>query len=165
MRLRLFVFALFFPVIFQISEAKSAVEQFDKVEYYRIVKSGNISEVEDEIQLVQASASNTKDAFTGTLLMKKAGLLKVPKQKLSAFKSGRIKFETSYRADTSNVEFHFLRLIIQEHAPKVVKYSSNIADDAAFIKKNYKNLSSEVRNILIDYSQTSKALKPQDFEM
>ncbi len=105
-----------------------------------------------------------KEAFAGTLQMKKAGLLKVPKEKLDNFKRGATKLEMVLRSDTSNVEHRFLRLIIQEHAPKIVKYRSKIDDDATFIKTNYKALSPEVQKILIDYSQTSKALKPQDFE-
>ncbi|MEP6683274.1 MAG: hypothetical protein ABJA35_08440, partial [Parafilimonas sp.] len=60
--------------------------------------------------------------------------------------------------------YRFLRLIIQEHAPKIVKYNKEIDADASFIKKNYKNLSPDIQKILIDYSQNSKALKQQDFQ-
>lgn len=164
MKSALFVFILILIGSFQNLKAGFIVKNFDKATYYNILKSGSLEEINDEISLIESSSANGKDAFIGTLLMKKAGLLKVPKQKLDAFKSGRIKFEQVYRADTSNVEYHFLRLIIQEHAPKIVKYSNDINEDAAFIKKNYKVLSPDVQKILIDYSQTSKALKPQDFQ-
>jgi t-SNARE complex subunit (syntaxin) len=139
-------------------------QQFDKPSYYKILKSGSVTEINNEIELIDASSLKNKDAFTGALMMKKAGLLKVPKEKLDNFKKGATKLETVLRSDTSNVEYRFLRLIIQEHAPKVVKYSKNISEDVAFIKKNYKELSPEVQKTLIDYSQTSKALKPQDFQ-
>jgi len=144
-------------------KAHTFFQQFDKPSYYKILKSGNITEVNNEISLIDASTLKNKDAFIGALIMKKADLLKVPKEKLKTFKEGATKLETVLRADTSNVEYRFLRLIIQEHAPKVVKYNKNISEDAAFIKKNYKELSPEVQKILIDYSQTSKAIKPQDF--
>jgi hypothetical protein len=139
-------------------------QQFDKISYYTILKNGSITEINNEISLIDASSLKNKDAFIGALMMKKAGLLKVPKEKLSNFKKGATKLETVLRSDTSNVEYRFLRLIIQEHAPKIVKYNKNVSEDAAFIKKHYKELSPEVQKILIDYSQTSKALKPQDYE-
>ncbi|MBV9963412.1 MAG: hypothetical protein JO072_14295 [Parafilimonas sp.] len=138
-------------------------QQFDKTTFYQILKSGGIKEIDNEISLINSSGLKNKDAFIGALQMKKADLLKVPKEKLKTFKEGATKLETVLRSDTSNVEFRFLRLIIQEHAPKVTKYNKNIAEDAAFIKTNYKKLSTDVQKILIDYSQTSKAIKPTDF--
>ena len=155
---------LFAAISFKNIKAGNFLQQFDKTSYYQILKNGNVAEINTEIALIDASSLKDKDAFKGALMMKKAGLLKVPKEKLNNFKKGATKLETVLHADTSNVEYRFLRLIIQEHAPKVVKYNKNIADDAAFIKKNYKELSPEVQKILIDYSQTSKALKPQDFQ-
>ncbi len=139
-------------------------QQFDKIEYYKILKTGTVSEINNEMALLDATSLQGKEAFVGALQMKKAGLLKVPKQKLDNFKKGATKLEMVLSSDTSNVEYRFLRLIIQEHSPRVVKYRSRIEDDAAFIKKSYKALSPEVQKVVIDYSQTSKALKPQDFE-
>lgn len=157
-------FLLFTAFAFKNINAGCLAQQFDKTTYYEILKSGALTEINNEIELLDASAIKNKDAFTGALMMKKAGLLKVAKEKMSNFKKGAVKLETVLRADTSNVEYRFLRLIIQEHAPKVVKYNKNIETDAAFIKKNYKELSADVQKILIDYSQTSKFLKPQDFQ-
>ena len=149
---------------FVFNKSGTLFQQVDKTTYYKILKSGSVEEINNEISLINTSSLKDKDAFTGALQMKKAGLLKVPKEKLKTFKEGATKLETVLRSDTSNVEYRFLRLIIQEHAPKVVKYNKNISEDAAFIKKNYKQFSPEVQKILIDYSQTSKAVKPQDFE-
>src|ERR1700761_5589228 len=101
-------------------------QSFDKQEYYRILKTGNINEIDDEIDMIEKSNLASKDAFEGTLLMKKADLVKKPKDKLDLFKSGRIKLETEISKNNSNTEFRFLRLIIEEHAPKVVKYRANI---------------------------------------
>ncbi len=140
-----------------------AAQQFDKTSYYQVLKKGTVKEINDQLLLIDASSLKNKDAFKGALLMKKAGLVNVPKQKLDFFKSGRIKLETEIKHDSLNVEYHFLRLMIQEHAPKIVKYNKNIEEDAAFIKKNYKELSPDVQKIVIDYSQTSKVLKPKDF--
>lgn len=155
---------LFAATAFKNVKAHELLQQFDKTSYYQILKTGSTAEINNEITLIDASSLKNKDAFIGALMMKKAGLLKVPKEKLDNFKKGATKLETVLRADTSIVEYRFLRLIIQEHAPKVVKYNKNISEDAAFIKKNYKQLSPDIQKILIDYSKTSKALKPQDFQ-
>ena len=138
------IFLLVTAITNQNVKADSYLQQFDKVAYYHILKSGSTAEINNEILLIDASSLDNKDAFAGALLMKKAGLLKVPKEKLANFKKGRIKLETVLKNDSSNVEYHFLRLIIQEHAPKVVKYSSDLNADAEYIKTNFKNLSPEV---------------------
>ena len=66
------------------------------------------------------------------------------------------------RADVlkSNTEFNFLRLIIQEHAPKAVDYRKNIDNDVALIRSGYKTLSPTVQQAINDYSKKSKVLKP-----
>ena len=163
MKAALFVL-LFAAVGFKNTNAGSLTQSFDKASYYKILKSGTSKEIDNEISKIEASALADKEAFKGALLMRKAGLVDVPKKKLDYFKSGRIKLETVLRDDSTNAEYRFLRLIIQEHAPKVVKYSSQLQEDAAFIKKNYKTLSPDIQKIIIDYSQTSKFLKPQDFQ-
>lgn len=162
--MKTFLFVLIFAIFFKQSNAYHALQEFDKTDFYTVLKSGTISQIDEELSKIDASSVKDKDAFKGALLMKKAALLKVPKEKVDNFKKGATKLETVINTDSSNVEYRFLRLIIQEHAPKVVKYNSKIATDAAFIKKNYKHLSSDVQKILIDYSQTSKALKPEDFQ-
>ena len=158
------VVLLFSVVGLKIANAGSLARDFDRAAYYKILKSGTTKEIDNEISAIDASMLPDKEAFKGALLMRKAGLVDVPKKKLDYFKSGRIKLETVLRDDSTNAEYRFLRLIIQEHAPKVVKYNSQLQEDAAFIKKNYKTLSPDIQKIVIDYSQTSKILKPQDFE-
>ena len=163
MKLSAFVFIFFLFVGFENVKAIVPLQEINKTTYYQVLKTGSLKDINDELALIETSSLKNKDAFVGALMMKKAGLVKVPKEKLKTFKEGATKLETVLRADTSNVEYRFLRLIIQEHAPKIVKYSKNVLEDAALIKKNYKALSPEVQKILIDYSQTSTALKPADF--
>lgn len=162
--MKTFLFVLIFAIFFKHSNVYHATQEFDKIDFYNVLKSGTAGEIDKELRVIDVSSVKDKDAFKGALLMKKAGLLKVAKEKMDNFKKGASKLEAVIHADSSNVEYRFLRLIIQEHAPKVVKYNSKIATDATFIKKNYKELSPDVQKILIDYSQTSKALKPQDFQ-
>lgn len=139
------------------------MQDFDRSAFYEVMKSGRLEEINAELALVDATAIKEKDAYKGALLMKKAGLVKKAKDKLNFFKSGRIYFETAILSDSNNVEYHFLRLTIQEHAPKVVKYSDQLENDRQFIQKFFKNLSPVVQQAVIDYSKTSKVLRPEDF--
>jgi hypothetical protein len=137
----------------------------DKTEYYRILKAGSLAEINNELAIIESSSLKNKDAYTGALLMKKAGLLKTPREKLSSFKKGAKLLEAKIQAEPTNTEFRFLRLMIQEHAPKITKYNKDITNDASFIKKNYRELAPEALQALKDYSQASKILQPQDFQL
>ena len=134
-------------------------KSFDRQAFYDAVKSESVEAIDEQLKVVQSSGLKDKDAFEGTLLMKKAGLVKGAKNKLNLFKDGRIKLESAIKNNNSNTEYRFMRLIIQEHAPKIVKYRDELAADAAFIEKNFRNLSPELQNIIIDYSKESKTLK------
>ena len=70
--------------------------------------------------------------------------------------------ETTLMADSSRTELRFLRLSIEEHAPKVVKYRTDLTRDKLFIQQHFKSLSPVVQKAIIDYSKTSKILKPGD---
>ena len=138
-------------------------QKFEKAEFYSIMKSGDMAAVDNEIAALNDAPAKEKDGYTGALLMKKAGLLKKPKDRLKFFKDGRIKLETALMSDNENTEFHFLRLAIEEHAPKIVKYHADIEKDKALVIKNFKNLSPAVQRAILDYCSNSKVLHREDF--
>ncbi|MDR3697622.1 hypothetical protein [Mucilaginibacter sp.] len=148
------------PGFLKTSEAQ---QKFEKSVFYNVMASGDLDAINKEITIVQDAQTNNKEGYEGALLMKKAGLLAKPKQRLKFFKDGRIKLETALLADDENTEFHFLRLAIEEHAPKIVKYHSNIENDKLFIQKNFKNLSPVVQHAILDYCKNSKVLQPDNF--
>jgi hypothetical protein len=156
------IFTLLLLVICTTVFSKNLQQKLDKAAFYAVMDRGNLDEVNNEIDIVSASSSPEKDGFTGALLMRKAGLVKLPSQKLKFFKAGRIKFDTALSTDKDNVEFHFLRFAIQEHAPKIVKYRSDLDTDKQIIVKAYKNLSSVVQHAIVDYTKNSKLLKAAD---
>ena len=163
MKFRIFVYVLFLIAVNNKTMAVTLLQVFDQAAYYTVIKDGTIFDIDREIALVDETSIAEKEAYKGTLLMKKAGLVKRPKEKLELFKSGRMKLETAMHMDNSNPEYHFLRLIIQEHAPKVTKYRAHLEEDSEYIKKNYNKLSTIVQEIVKDYSKTSKTLHPIDF--
>lgn len=136
---------------------------FDRANFYSIMSSGKIRDVNDELTTVRASDIKEKQAYEGALLMRKAGLMKIPAEKLHYFKLGYIKLEGAISDNPDNVEYHFLRLTIQENAPHIVKYYHQIATDKAAVIKGFKDLSPDVREAVREYSKTSKVLNPQDF--
>lgn len=138
-------------------------QKFDKAAFYAVMKSGDIDAIDNEIRDLSAAPEKERDGYTGALLMKKADLLKKNKDKLKSFKEGRIKLETALMADPDHTEFHFLRLTIEEHAPRIVKYRSDIEKDKAFVIKNFKSLSPAVQHAILDYCSNSKVLHKEDF--
>jgi hypothetical protein len=141
----------------------SAQQKFEKAEFYSTMKSGDMAAVDNQMAALDNAPAKEKDGYAGALLMKKAGLLKKPKDRLKFFKEGRIKLETALMADNENTEFHFLRLAIEEHAPKIVKYHADIEKDKALVIKNFKNLSPAVQHAILDYCANSKVLHKEDF--
>lgn len=161
MKIRI-IFALLLLLPGVVVLSKNAQQKFDKAAFYTIMDRGNLEEVNNEIDIVSASSSAEKDGYEGALLMRKAGLVARPAEKLKYFKAGRIKFDTAILNDKDNAEFRFLRFAIQEHAPKIVKYRADLEDDRQFILKAYKNLSPIVQHAIMDYTKNSKLLHAQD---
>lgn len=140
-----------------------AQQKFEKSAFYNVMSTGDSEAIDKQIEIVQNSELKHKDGYEGALLMKKAGLAGRPSQKLKLFKQGRIKLETAILDDNDNAEFHFLRLAIEEHAPKIVKYRNDIEVDKLIVQQDFKNLSPAVQRAIIDYCRNSKVLQAQDF--
>ena len=133
---------------------------FDKSAFYAAIASENMETLNNQLAVVKAASFNEKEAYEGALLMKKAGLVTKAQEKINLFKAGRTKLDAAIKKDKENAEFCFLRLIIQEHAPKIVNYNDNIQTDIAVIRTGYKTLPPIVQQAINDYSKKSKNLKP-----
>ena len=159
------VFFLFCFLLFSATGANAGknFQNFDKSAFYEVLKNGDVGEIDTQIALVEASPIKEKGAYDGVLLMKKAGLVKKPKDKLGFFKEGRIKLETAILNDRDNAELQFLRLTIEENAPKIVRYRSDIQNDKTNIIKNYKTLPEAVQQAILQYCKKSKVLHAEEF--
>lgn len=147
---------LFFIITMQGNSQKTG---FDRSAFYKVMAYDNMDEINDQLNIIKGVSISEKEAYEGALLMKKAGLVTKAKDKLSLFKSGRLKLEASIKKDNKNIEFYFLRLIIQEHAPKIVNYRTQLEEDSLLIRANYKTLSLAVQQAIVEYSKKSKVLK------
>lgn len=141
-------------------QGNSQKNGFDKSAFYNAMASNNLEEINGQLSIVKSASINEKDAFEGALLMKKAGLVTKAKEKLALFKAGRLKLEASIKKDNTNTEFYFLRLIIQEHAPKIVEYRKDLQNDSLLIRSNFRTLPDVVKQAIIEYSKKSKVLQP-----
>ena len=136
-----------------------AGNSFDKPGFYAALSSDNMAVIDAQLNSLKTASLSEKEAYEGALLMKKAGLVSKTKDKMSFFKAGRVKLENAIKKDAANVEFRFLRLILQENAPKIVNYRDAIEADAALVRAQYKTQPPIVQQAIIDYSKKSKVLK------
>jgi hypothetical protein len=144
-----------------IIRATPTQHSFDKSRYYEVISSENINAVNEELKVIEGSSNPDKDAFEGALLMKKASFVKGP-DKLHLFKSGRSKLENSIKKNMDNTELRFLRVIIQEHAPKIVNYRGDLQNDAQIIQHSFRSLSPVVQKAIADYSKQSKIISEKE---
>jgi len=154
------IFSLLFLLAGIIVQGEARINSIDKSAFYTAIASSNEELINAQLTTVKASSIAEKEAYEGALLMKKAGVIKgTAKEKLSLFKAGRTKLEAAIAKDKDNIEYRFLRLIIQENAPKIVKYKSEIEADSLLVRTNFKSLPQNLQTVITDYSKTSKALK------
>lgn len=131
---------------------------FGKQAFYSAMGSNSATVWNKQLEAVNALTGNDKSAFRGALLMRKSGSQNTPGQKLSMFKQGHKLLEAAIGQEAKNPEYRFLRLMIQENAPKIVGYNNNIGDDVKLIKASFKLLPEVVQKAVLSYSKTSKAL-------
>lgn len=67
--------------------------------------------------------------------------------------------ENAIKSQPNNAEYRFLRLMIQENAPKVLKYNTKIKEDIDFIKNNLSKTPAEIKTAITNYSKVSPNLK------
>lgn len=146
-------------LIFLIAAFSSAAQNgIDKKAYYNAFSSFNSGLIDGQLNAVKSISGTDKEAFEGAMLMRKAGTLSVPAKKLSSFKQGHKKLENAIAGNPSNPEYRFLRLLVQENAPRSLGYYKNIEQDSKFIKDNYKSLPLATQQALTNYSKKSNAL-------
>ncbi len=131
----------------------------DKLNFYKVFESNSESLIDLEIQkLRKLNSSNTKDAYLGALLMKKAKFQKNIKEKIEIFKQGKSLLEKAIQINPKKIEYRFLRLVIQENCPKILKYNSEIIEDSKTIHNSYQELEFSIKKVVKKYAQKSKNL-------
>jgi len=130
----------------------------NKSTFFTAMASGSSKQIDAQMNALENVSGTDKEAFEGALLMRKAGTLAVPAKKLATFKQGHKKLEGAIAKDPGNAEYRFLRLMVQENAPRSLGYYKSIGHDSKFVKDNFKTLPSATQSSVTSYSNKSKSL-------
>ncbi|MGZ6519409.1 MAG: hypothetical protein ACXVED_17600, partial [Bacteroidia bacterium] len=125
-------------------------QKIDRAAFYKVMSSVNIDEINNFITVCKRNGVTAEEGYLGALLMKKAQLVSSKKEKLDLFKDGHSKLEHTIAKDTSKTEFRFLRLMIEEHAPRFLGYHFDIEKDGLYIRNHYNQLPAEVKHFIIN---------------
>ena len=147
----------------QLPYAQTGTAAFDRTAFYDALSGNDITTIQNQLDIVGKSPYDGKEAFEGALMMKKASLIKGVSDKLKTFKLGREKLENMLDKYASNAEFRFLRLMIQEKAPKILGYDEQLKEDHKYVVEHFKTMPEAAQKAILDYSKSSKVLSPADF--
>lgn len=134
----------------------------DKSGFYSVFSRGTLKEIDHELSVISQASFPEQMAYEGALLMRKAGKRTLPKDKLRDFRAGCTKLEGAIAADSTNAEYRFLRLCIQEQAPSVLNYRSDLQKDNLYIHLHFNQLTPVVQEAVRDYARHSRVLTPQN---
>lgn len=132
---------------------------FDKTAFYQTYTRGKAAEVSRLLEKLNTENNGGNlNAYVGALTIKKATQAKGMAQKLALFRDGYSYLETAISNEPANAEYRFLRLSIQEHAPAILKYNQNIAEDKRLILQSFRRFPTLIQQQLRQYSRFSKVL-------
>jgi len=155
----------FFGFIFIILFSSFVNIAVDKSEFYKAFSGKTEVEIDKMIMLLEKEKSSSATlAYQGALYMKKASFVKGVNGKVKTFKKGAHLLEDEISKKPSNTEYRFLRLAVQEHAPKVLKYNKNLDADKKAVVEGYKSLDPELKKIVKNYASGSEILKVDDLQ-
>lgn len=101
--------------------------------------------------------------YKGAILTLKAKHAKSIKEKKEFFKTGVDIIEYTLTSNPNNIELRFIRLSVQENAPKIVKYNTKIEEDKNYILNNHGKLNNHsVKTLITDYIHTSKLFTEEE---
>lgn len=109
-------------------------------------KAKDSSEITDQMyeELSGVSGENhVLSAYKGAISALKADFAKGIRNKTDFFKEGSELLDQAVAAEPQNVEIRYLRLTVQENAPRIVGYHGNIDEDKEVIKSNFHSLKSD----------------------
>lgn len=101
--------------------------------------------------------------YKGAVLTLKAEHAKTIKDKKGFFKEGINILETAIASEPGNIELRFIRLSVQENAPKIVKYNDAIDADKDFILDHFSGIrDGSLKKMIRNYIQDSKVFTDEE---
>ena len=155
----------FFSVLFVVFGSSFGPKITDKQAFYKVLAAGSEENIEKEIsRLSEEKKTSFTNAYLGSLYMKKAGFLKGAANKVKTFKKGAQMLEKEINDNPAIVEYRFLRLTIQENAPKILKYNKELSADKKIIEDGYERLEPDLKKVIKDYATGSKVINVGDLK-
>ena len=111
-----------------------------RTRFHLAIDQSNASEALMQYLAEQNPKSTYLQAYEAALYMVNAKYQFLPTTKYSSFKKGKNQLEVLIANNPNNVEFRYLRLIIQKNVPKFLGYSDQQTADQLFLLTQYKNL-------------------------
>ena len=134
-------------------------------QFFDAFSSDELSKIDKTLLSLESQEQSVDvQAYTAGLLMKKASFMKTPLKKLSMFRDGKKRLETIIRNYPLNAEYRIIRLVLQEKAPNMLKYNTNIEEDLRVIKETFARHSKVVQQFLLDYAKESNVLSSSDLQ-
>ena len=132
--------------------------------FYEALFCNSVTTIDKALDKLEENQSNSVSvAYKGGLLMKKSGFMKTVTEKVKVFKEGYKLLEGEIEKKPLNVEYRFIRLTIQENAPKILKYNKNIKQDKILILDGYNSLNTKIKVYIREYAHQSNVLSITDF--
>lgn len=153
--------ALFFILFLVSFLAQSQDLKTIRTQYPKAVESAEITaKLDGELANINSSNKPVLIAYKGAVLTLQAKFAQKNSDKKEFFKQGVSLIESAVSAESSNIELRYIRLSVQENAPKFLGYHKNIEEDKKFILKHAGSISSaELEEIVKDF-----VMKSENFE-
>lgn len=104
-----------------------------------------------------------KVAYKGAVLTLMAKYATSTKEKKTYFKEGVTLLENAIEKKPNSIELRYLRLGIQENAPKITGYKKNKEEDKDFILTNYSTQTNvEVKNLIKGFVMQSTLFNEEE---
>jgi len=100
--------------------------------------------------------NKTMLAYKGAALTLQSKFTSDKKARKELFTEGVMLLENCVKKEPKNTEIRLIRLSIQEHTPKFLKYKANIEEDKKMILTSFDKEPKELQNYIRLYSQQSK---------
>lgn len=133
---------------------------FEANRFYEVLNNASKERVEDllgEYEKIEKPSSKDK-VYTGALYIRMAGFASVPARRLEYFKKGRALLEAEIEKYPDNVEYRFVRLIMQEQVPAMLHYNKNLNEDKLMIMNRFAAIDSGLRREIERYAVRSSIL-------
>lgn len=101
-------------------------------------------------------------AYKGASITLKARYEENRETKKEMVSEGIQTLEKAVKSSPQNVEIRLVRLAIQEHSPKVLKYKMNIAEDKQMILSNFASENRAVKTLIKRYVGQSKVFTAEE---